>query len=310
METQSHSGILGLGVVAVDDVLYVEHYPEADQKVRVQRRRRCIGGQTGRALVTVARLGGVAQFVGTLGHDDLSSIVLKRFNIEGVCTAHTVFRDDARPCHSTIIVDETTHSRTIFGHVTGYFGADPHLPAADVITGATALLIDHHGVEGSLRAAKIAREAGIPVVADFERHPGEPLFDELFALVDHMILPCAFVKKEGHDLGKGPEEAVRHLAEKHNATVVVTCGPDGAWYAEPNSSFEPHHAKAFDIDPVDTNGCGDIFHGAYCVALAEGLDLDARVRFATAAAALGATQLRDSQNVPHRVAVDRFLEEA
>lgn len=297
-----------MGVVAVDDVLYVEHYPAADQKVRVRRRRRCIGGQTGRALVAVARLGGVAQFIGTLGHDDLSSIVLGRFTKEGVSTAHTVFRDDARPCHSTIIVDETAHTRTIFGHVTGYFGADPHLPVAEVVEGASVLLIDHHGVEGSLRAAKIARAAGVPVVADFERNPGGP-FDELFAQVDHMVLPRTFIRSEGLDGGKGPEEAVRRLVEQYDAAVVITCGAEGAWYAEPGDSPEPQYSAAFDITPVDTNGCGDIFHGAYCVALSEGLRLGARVRFAMAAAALGATQLRDSQNIPHRIAVDRFLEE-
>lgn len=308
MEKQPHFGILGIGVVAIDDVLYVDHYPAADQKVRVLRRRRCIGGQTGRALITVARLGGVAQFVGTLGRDELSSIALNRFNLEGVGTAYAVFREDAQPCHSTIIVDETAHTRTIFGYVAGHFGADPDLPPAEIISGATMLLIDHHSVEGSLRASKIARAVGVPVVADFERNPGGR-FDELLNMVDHLILPHTFVAQEGYDKGKGPEEAVRRLVEAHDATVVVTCGQKGAWYAQPGDTIEPRHAKAFEITPVDTNGCGDIFHGAYCVALSEGLDLDARVRFATAAAALGATQLRDSQNIPHRVAVDRFLEE-
>ena len=308
MKKQTHVGILGIGVVAVDDVLYVDHYPAADQKVRVLRHRRCIGGQIGRAMITVARLGGVAQFAGTIGHDDLSAIVLKRFDREGVCTAHAVFREDAKPCHSTIIVDETAHTRTIFGHVTGHFGADPELPAEDVIAGASLLLIDHHEITGSLRAARIAHAAGVPVVADFERNPGEP-FDELMGLVDHLVLPCGFVNKEGYG-DKGTEEAVRQLVEKYGATVVVTCGANGVWYAEPGHAIEPRHIKAFEITPFDTNGCGDIFHGAYCVALSEGVDLDARVRFATAAAALGATQLRDSQNVPHRVTVDRFLEDA
>ncbi|MGD9126895.1 MAG: PfkB family carbohydrate kinase [Planctomycetia bacterium] len=308
MEKQKHVGILGIGVVAVDDVLYVERYPEADQKVRVLRRRRCLGGQAGRALVTVARLGGVAQYAGTLWHDDLSLIVLKRFDVEGVSAAHAVFREDAKPCHSTIVVDENSHTRTIFGHVTGYFGPDPQLPSEEVISGASVLLIDHHGVEGSLRAARIARATGVPVVADFERNTGGP-FDELMEQIDHMVFPYGFVKREGYDNGKGPEEAVRQLLQKYGATVVITCGADGVWYAEPNTP-EPRHFKAFEITPFDTNGCGDIFHGAYCVALSEGLDLHERVGFATAAAALGATQLRDSQNVPHRVTVDRFLEDA
>ena len=42
--------ILGLGCMAVDDLLYVERYPSADCKTRVLRRQRQGGGLTGTGL--------------------------------------------------------------------------------------------------------------------------------------------------------------------------------------------------------------------------------------------------------------------
>jgi len=49
--------VLGVGVAAVDDILWVEAYPPPDSKVRVVRRERHPGGLTATALVAAARLG-------------------------------------------------------------------------------------------------------------------------------------------------------------------------------------------------------------------------------------------------------------
>ena len=52
---ESGFDILGLGAVAVDDLMYVESYPPPDVKTRVLRRERHCGGLTATALVTAAR---------------------------------------------------------------------------------------------------------------------------------------------------------------------------------------------------------------------------------------------------------------
>ena len=42
--------VLGLGIVTVDDFLYVPYFPKADAKVRVRQHLRQCGGLTGTAL--------------------------------------------------------------------------------------------------------------------------------------------------------------------------------------------------------------------------------------------------------------------
>lgn len=67
------------------------------------------------------------------------------------------------------------------------------------------------------------------------------------------------------------------------------------------------HQPAFKVRAVDTTGCGDVFHGAYAAALALGVTLSERVRLATAAAALKATQPGGQRGIPTRNQVDEFL---
>jgi sulfofructose kinase len=60
-------------------------------------------------------------------------------------------------------------------------------------------------------------------------------------------------------------------------------------------------------EAVDTLGAGDIFHGAFALALAEGKAEIAAMRFAAAAAGLKCTRLGGSAGAPHRAEVDALL---
>ncbi len=307
MDSGSDSGaidVLGLGAVAVDDLLYVDRYPAAESKVRVRRRERQCGGQTGTALVAAARYGVTSAYGGVLGDDDLSREVVANFSREGVETQWAQVSADACPAHSTIVVDETTCTRTIFAFVAGELGASSAGPEAAIVRASRVLLIDHHGSEGNLRAARIAREAKRPVVADFER-PDEPPFEALLELVDHLIVPFEFaVLVTGMS---DPAKAVSALANSQRRVVAVTCGEEGCYYWVNGESGQVRHQPAFRVDVADTTGCGDVFHGVYAAALSQGTMPGECIRQATAAAALSASECGGQAGIPGRDAIDEFL---
>jgi sugar/nucleoside kinase (ribokinase family) len=85
-----------------------------------------------------------------------------------------------------------------------------------------------------------------------------------------------------------PAAIVGALWNDRRATVVVTNGADGVWFRDA-ASADCQHQPSFAVPVIDTTGCGDVFHGAYAVALARGLDAVERVRFAAAAGAICAT---------------------
>ena len=67
-----------------------------------------------------------------------------------------------------------------------------------------------------------------------------------------------------------PAEAVLGLMSGDRKVAVVTAGDEGCWYCD---GGESRHVPAFTVDVVDTTGCGDVFHGVYAAALAEGIEL-------------------------------------
>src|SRR5262245_56512802 len=136
MSAHARFDLLGLGCTAVDHLLYVENFPPADAKVQVRRRERQCGGLTATALVAAARLGARCAFAGVLGDDEDSRFVIDTLAREGIDVGPMVRRPSARPIHSTIIVDETHHTRTILYDLAGTVGADVDAPAEDVIRSA------------------------------------------------------------------------------------------------------------------------------------------------------------------------------
>jgi sugar/nucleoside kinase (ribokinase family) len=297
--------VLGLGCTAVDDLLYVTAYPAVETKVQVRRRERQCGGLTATALVAAARLGCRCAFAGVLGDDEDSRFVIDCLQREGVDVGYLVRRAAARPIHSTIIVDESRHTRTILYDLTGSVGADRDLPSAEVIQTARVLFVDHYGVEGMTRAARIARAAGIPVVADLERSDW-PGFAQLLELVDHLIVSERFAARQTGE--PEPVAAARRLWTSDRQLVAVTSGEKGCWYLT-REDPQPQHQPAFPVAEVDTTGCGDVFHGAYAAALAWGLAVPQRMQFAAAAAALKATQPGAQAGIPTRAAVEQFLQQ-
>lgn len=262
------------------------------------------GGLTATALVAATRLGARCAFAGLLGDDDISRWVEADLQREGLDTSQAVRHPDARPIHAVIIVEQQQQTRTILYSLKGLVGADESAPSAEVIRSARVLFVDDFGIAGHIRAAKIARDAGMPIVGDFEREK-EPLLPELIQLVDHLILSAGFVERFAGI--SDPEAAVRHLWHDRRAAVIVTGGVEGSWYTTDGQTVV--HQPAFPVKAVDTTGCGDVFHGAYAAALNWGMPIADRVRFASAAAALKATQPGGRQGIPTRAQVEAFLRE-
>lgn len=298
--------ILGLGCTAVDELLYVNDYPPADGKARVLRREQHCGGLTATALVAAARLGGRCAFAGVLGNDDRSRFVLKKLKDERVDVRHAVIRADARPIRSTIIVEESPKTRTIFYDIENVQGAHAQLPEEKMIRSSRVLIVDNFGMTGMIRATRIARSAGIPVVADFEAADA-PDFVTLLKLVDHLVISEHFARKL---TGKSqPAAATVKLWNKNRKVVIVTCGAKGCHYMT-DGDRPPKFFPAFPVKALDTTGCGDVFHGAYALGLARNLELTERIRFAAAAAAIKATRHGGQAGIPTLKAVEAFLKHA
>jgi len=295
--------VLGLGAVAVDDLLYVDEFPQPDGKTQVQAKARAGGGLAGTALVAAARLGVRAAYCGVLDTDELSEYTLAELTREGVSCAPVQRRAGARPYHSVIIVCRTSPQRCIL-----FSNADVVVPTAadlpdQVIAASKVLFVDHTVASAAIRAAAVARRHGIAIVGDIEQ-TDFPEREAFLDSVDHLILNQEIAGRlTGLPDAAGSAAA---LLRPTSAAVVVTDGAAGSWYVTPGAVSQ--HVPALQVEVVDTTGCGDVFHGAYAACLAWGGDVSAAVRVATVAAGLKARRSGGRAGIPPRAEVDQYLQ--
>lgn len=297
--------ILGLGAVAIDDLIFIDAYPLPDQKVPVIRRERHCGGLTATALVAAARLGAHCSYAGVLGDDELSNFGARCLEAEGIDLRFLSRRPLARPIVSTILIDQTHHTRNIFLDKQGVVGAAENWPPEEVIQSCKVLYVDNFGITGMIRAARIARKAGIPVVADIESD--SELFPVLLGEIDHLILSREFARSySGADT---PAEATHFFWTPGRKIAAITCGSEGSWFLSNEYPDQPQHTPAFPVKVADTTGCGDVFHGAYAAGLVKGMDVRERIRYATGAAAIKAMTSGGQAGAPTAEALETFLKE-
>ncbi len=299
--------ILGIGTVAVDDLLYVDRYPPPDQKQKVNRTERQFGGLIGSALAAASRLGARCAYAGVLGSDELSNSVKSGLEEVGVDCSRLVERADAKPIHSVIVADEQMQTRNIFFDLSGLQPLPPEAINKELIATSKVLLIDQFGTEGNIAAARLARELGIPVVADMEWSDAMQI-DELMCVVDHLIVPHAFATDV-----TGEQDSNRAVAQLHNQSkrtcTAVTCGLEGCYYLTANGAHGVRHQPACQITAVETTGCGDVFHGAYAGSLASGCEVPDCILEATAAAAAYASKPSGWQHLPNRNETDSIIKQ-
>jgi sulfofructose kinase len=300
--TDKRFDVLGIGIVTVDDLLYLDHYPAPDSKMPVRARQRQGGGLTGTALVASARLGASTAFFGVLGEDELSTFTLREFEREEVDCSMVLRRADASPLHSIIMIDQSNGQRVIL------FSTDlnniprPEEVTLPLVSCCRVLVTDHVAGLTGIQAARLARSAGIPVVADIERSVST-YTAEFLSLVNHLIVG----REMAHQLtGENePARMVKALSSTQRDATVVTAGVLGCWYCLGEGPVS--HMPAMQVQVVDTTGCGDVFHGAYAASLAQGESILRAVQVATVTAGLKASYPGGRSGIPRRAEVDRVL---
>lgn len=296
--------VVGIGANAADHLFTVSHHPQPGEKVRFRRHVYQGGGQTATAMVAVARLGYRACYLGAVGDDADGAANLAGLRAEGVDVSGVRVRPGEQTQRAFILVDEATGERTIvWGRSDGLILQPDEVDDRSIARGRL-LHTDAQQPLTAWQAAKIAHGAAMPVLADLE--VVRPGLESFLPLVDFLIVDELFpARATGSD---DLAEATRILEERSGALVIVTLGSRGA-VARVEGRLELFPAYA--VSAVDTTGAGDVFHGAFAVALLRGLPLPEAIDFSHAVAAMKCLQEGGRSGIPRGIeAVERFRREA
>jgi ribokinase len=98
---------------------------------------------------------------------------------------------------------------------------------------------------------------------------------------------------------------LRQLSGYGSEAVTITLGAAGSLSCEAGGRII--RQPVFEVDAVDTTGCGDVFHGGYIYGLLQAWPLPRAVRFAAACAALKARAMGGRSAIPPLQDVEDFL---
>ncbi len=277
--------VVGVGLNATDTVLTVPHFPAYAGKVQVEEEILSPGGQVASALVACARLGLRVKYIGTAGDDERGRIQLESLRGSGIDLEHLRVRKNCANQSAYIVIDASTGERTIFWRRDDCLRIRPDEIEPAQIARGRLLLIDGHDTAAVARAAEIARRHRIPVVVDVDTlYPGfERVLENTDYLVGSSEFPAAFTGE--HD----PFRALALLQEHYGMRLAaMTLGSHGALAREGGKYL---YSPAFVVNCVDTTGAGDVFHGAFCYAVLQGMSIRDSLEFSNAMAALNCTAL-------------------
>jgi len=301
MESYNSIDVLGLGSVTVDFVGTVKAWPGKGAKKMLDSFTVCDGGLVGTALVASARLGGKVAFVGKLGRSAMAERTLEALRRESIDTSFVLRTEDAEPIIAFILTSSTDGQRNIFWtRQNVQYPLPSEFPDKKWFRRTAVLLIDYESGRAGIEAAKIARQYNIPVVIDVEQK--EPHVAEAMSVSSHIIVSEEFAS--GYTGSSGLAKMLVALRSDPEQVVIVTRGEKGCVGSSSEGDFE---LPAFNVDVVDTTGCGDTFHGAFALAIARKQSVIEAARFASGAAALCATRLGGRAGIPTAEQLEHFL---
>ncbi len=270
--------LVGVGLNATDTVIVLGDFPERGSKVEFRKATILPGGQVATTVVACQMWGMRTRYVGKLGEDDAAELHRKEFARAGVETRLVAVAGADSP-QSLILVDGGGE-RTVLCRRDERLILDPGDLDREWIVNARALHIDGYDTAAATVAAKWAREAGIPVIADLdELYPG---VEDLLENVDYLIVSRGFPSRLTGEMDL--EKALRGMQRRFGCLLsAATLGEGGvvAW-----DGRRIHTTSAYRVPVVDTTGAGDIFHAGVIHGLLQGWPLDRQLDFACAAAAL------------------------
>lgn len=295
--------IVGIGACVADTLYDLAAYPAEDTKARALHSRKAGGGPTATALVAAQKLGGGAAYIGVLSDDGDGVFLIHDFERYGVDTSLIKIVRGFRSFTSVIWLCAASASRTCVFDKGDLTPLVLNEKQTDAIRKADILMVDGNELSAAVAAAKIARQSGTTVLYDCGG-----LYDgveELLALTDIMIPSGEFAR--GHtgcaDLPAAAEKLARLYAPR---VIVITDGKSGGVLCE-NGDLRRY--PAYPATVVDSNGAGDVFHGAFAAGLVRGYDYEKCCHFASAASALKCRGVGARENIPTFETLNAYLKE-
>jgi sulfofructose kinase len=293
--------ILCVGIPVRDLTYRINELPGRGEKIRAEAFNEIVGGNALNAAIGIVRLGGRALLSGPMGDpsETSSAYIFEKLaeesieanlqRVEGVVTAV-----------SNVMIDPS-------GERTIVTWRDPELYSVqlpdidELLEDCAAVLTENRCAPFATELCVEATRRKIPVVLDADVVMS--MREGLLNAASHLIFSVEALTATAGTTQL--EDALRRIAEQTPGFVAVTRGAQGMMWLDETGQVQV--MPTFPVHTVDTLGAGDVFHGAFALAITEARTIPDAMRFASAAAALKCTRFGGAFAAPDRAEVEALL---
>ncbi|WP_288430501.1 sugar kinase [uncultured Agrobacterium sp.] len=297
--------VLCVGAAVLDTLFRVHDMPTGQGKVLPYEMVQIAEGMASSAAYTVHRMGGRASLWGAVGDDETGTRILRDLLESGIDTSGMTVAKGARSALSTIIIDDRGERLIVPFYDHKLHETKRSCTEADIAP-FDAVLVDVRWPELALDVLTVARALGKPAILDGDVAPVETL-EKLAPAASHIIFsePAAERLTGVSDVSAMLPVLHRRYPETF---IAVTAGPLGCYWTEAGDP-EVHFQSTIKVEAVDTLAAGDVFHGTFALAVAEGMESRAAIQLSSVAAALKCKVFGGRIGAPTRAEAEKAVAE-
>ena len=265
-----------------------------------------VGGPASNAASVIAKF--VAQsstekdvevdFYGRIGNDVFGQYIYQKMLSEGINLNHLTVSNNVMTPFSFVILNTCEASRTILTVRSKSDFDKPSIEQENFETGYDYILTDGKYVEDTLKL--IEANPNAKTIIDAGRVNSGVL--KLCKKVNYIICSEEFAEEVTDCKMYDDSEKTKEVYEKlcgmfpDALGITITIGKKGYVFKENEIIINPAHILKKPV--VDTNGAGDIFHGAFTYAIAAGYDYCNGLEFSNITASLSTTKTGGRDSCP------------
>lgn len=296
---------LCIGHSSYDIYIQTDEYPKEGTRERYVHKVACGGGPAANVAYLLGKWGVSTTFAGVVGNDVFGSRIKKELETVGVDTRYMESSYENDTTISFIIVNKKNGENTIFNVADEFV----KLKKFDFDFQPDFILVD--GYDAYAQKTTLERFPKAISILDADRFNQETL--DLCKQVNYIVCSQRFaeaasgVKIDGND-ARSIVLAYSTLQKRFdNKTLIITLGSYGAVYCvDKQIKISP----AIKVNAIDTTGAGDVFHGAFMYAIANGWDIEKAIKYGNIAAGLSVQIVGGRLSIPRLDDVNKIYAES
>lgn len=288
-----------VGPIFLDRVIKIEEFPEKPIKLVANGLEKRLGGPAPVASFAIKSLGGEAEFIGRFGDDDAADYLKSELLNSGISIQKSIDVVDAQTSQSHIFEDRKGE-RMLAVFNEEKLTNDKSLPAFE-FSESQSYLVDTNWIEAAHQVAVESYKYKVNCVVDLDNFTKSNLLDDVVNFASHPIFSETGLNRFTDNMPI--IDALKSLYQKNQKFYAVTLGAKGVYWIENGDIF---HCQSPKINVKETNGAGDVFHGAFAQFIRTKTSKEA-IELATATASLKCTKSGGIKTLPDYPEVKEFL---